>query len=104
MAGLQYNFFPTDFLYPKEPKPNNLDTSDATRSLVRVRRVHKRGMISGSAYLEQHKKAMAHSLHHENKLRNPSIDIHGKRYAMYLSPYPVSWVLWIDLEDTSASK
>ncbi|EXB93978.1 hypothetical protein L484_015526 [Morus notabilis] len=101
MAGLQYNFFPTDFLYPKLKKPL---AADATRSLVKVPAEIQKTDVENN--LEQPK--ITADIGHNLSLREKKLlkaksgprknDDYGRRYLKYLSPYPVSWVLWIEEE------
>ena len=105
MAGLHYNFFPTDFLYPKNPKPNlaiEISTPDAINLPRKTRNRNGADII-----LELQSKSLAHDGLQENtKLLKTAHDPsqrdnhhhHGKRYLKYLSPYPVSWVLWIPVD------
>ncbi|GMN55474.1 hypothetical protein TIFTF001_024601 [Ficus carica] len=101
MAGLQYNFFPTDFLYPKVKKPNL--AADATCSIVKVPAETRKSVDVENNLDERKIKVADHSRRQDKLLKANSSpkhkdDDHGKRYLKYLSPYPVTWVLWIPEE------
>ncbi|PON32829.1 hypothetical protein PanWU01x14_357830 [Parasponia andersonii] len=63
MAGLQYKFFPTDFLYPKKPK-TKLSIDFATRNVVNLPDQTRNQNVAKN--IEVLPKTLAHSSLHEN--------------------------------------
>ncbi|GMY19091.1 hypothetical protein FCV25MIE_14330 [Fagus crenata] len=95
MAGLQYNFFPTDFFYPR-PQPVALDATHGQASLPL--QIHKRNVVNDLE--EQPKgnnirdnKLIKAPLHMQGRINDQD---HGKH--LKLSPNPLSWLSWIPKE------
>lgn len=99
MAGLQYNFFPTDFFYPK-PKPPAVD---ATRSLANLP-VRTQKEDESLVRMIQEKEILIKAARKNKRINlDDEHHVHSKRYSKYLSPYPISWVLWIPEENSETT-
>ena len=101
MAGLQYNFFPTDFFYPRP----QVAALDATRSQAALPlQIHKRNVANDldeqpkGNNIRDKKLIIKAPPHMQGRINDQD---HGKH--LKLSPNPLSWLLWIPKEHKETS-
>ncbi|KAK8593605.1 hypothetical protein V6N13_042825 [Hibiscus sabdariffa] len=101
MAGLQYNFFPTDFFYPRPPQP----TTPSTPALQKIEAEAAAHPDDGSSKQPRNKSTLSMRTTQGQKLSRIYIQNRAEGDQFKLPRNSVSWLLLIpddqELSDSS---